>query len=57
MLAILIFKVVAIVSTCFQKTIAIAVIAGVVHSDPNDHSDYMETRLKSVYLETPWREL
>ena len=38
-----IFAVVRIVSTCFQK---IAGIAGVVHSDPNDGSDYMETRLK-----------
>ena len=40
--AILIFAVVRIVSTCFQK---IAGIAGVVHSDPNDRNDYMETRL------------
>ena len=37
--AILIFAFVRIVSTCFQK------IAGVVHSDPNDRNDYMETRL------------
>ena len=39
---ILIFAVVSIVSTCFQR---IAGLAGVVHSDPNDRSDYMEPRL------------
>ena len=39
--AILIF---AVVSTCFQKIYDIAVIGGVVHSDPNDPNDYIETR-------------
>ena len=27
----------------------IAEIAGVVHSDPNDRNDYMETRLNKVF--------
>ena len=44
--AILIFAVVRIVSTCFQKIAGIAVIVGVVHSDSNDRNDYMETRPK-----------
>ena len=42
--AIVIFAVVRIVSTCFQKIAGIAVMAGVVHSDPNDRNNYMETR-------------
>ena len=40
--AILIF---AVVRICFEKIAGIAMIAGVVHSDPNDRNDYMETRL------------
>ena len=46
--AILIFAVVWIVDTCFQKIAGIAVIAGVVHSDPNIRNDYMEARLKCL---------
>ena len=42
-----IFAVVRIVSRCFQNIAGIADIAGVVHSDPNDRNDYMETRLNS----------
>ena len=42
-LAILIVAIARIVRACFHK---IAGIAGVVHSDPNDRNDYMETRLK-----------
>ena len=42
-LAILIVAIARIVRACFHK---IATIAGVVHSDPNDRCDYMETRLK-----------
>ena len=41
-LAILIVAIARIVRACFHK---IAGIAGVVHSDPNDRNDYMETRL------------
>ena len=43
--AILIFAVVRIASTYFQKIAAISVIPRVVHSDPNDRNDYMEIRL------------
>ena len=46
--AILIFAVVRVVSICFQKISGIAVIAGVIHGDPNDLNDYMETRLKQA---------
>ena len=46
----LIFAVVRVVSICFQKISGIAVIAGVVHSGPNDLNDYMETRLKQDFL-------
>ena len=42
-LAILIVAIAKIVRACFHK---IAGIAGVVHCDPNDRNDYMETRLK-----------
>ena len=42
-LAILIVAITRIVRACFHK---IAGIAGVVHSDPNDRNEYMETRLK-----------
>ena len=44
-LAILIVAIARIVRACFHKT---AGIAGVVHSDPNDRNDYMETRLYSL---------
>ena len=45
--SILIFVVNRIVRTCFHKVAGIAEIDGVVHSDPNDHNDHMETRLKT----------
>ena len=43
-LAILIVAIARIIRACFHK---ISGIAGVVHSNPNDRNDYMETRLKS----------
>ena len=43
MLAILIVAIARIVRACFHK---IAGIAGVVHRDPKESNDYMETRLK-----------
>ena len=43
-LAILIVAITRIVRACFHK---IAGIAAVVHSNPNDRNDYMETRLNN----------
>ncbi len=43
--AILIVAIARIVHACFHKIAGIVGIAGVVHSDPNDRNDYMETRL------------
>ena len=45
---IVIFPVARIVSTCFQKIAGIAVITGVIHSNPDDRNKYMETRLYYV---------
>ena len=56
--AILIFAVARIVRTCVHKIAGITEIAGVVvYSDPNDCSDYMETRLYTRTKCEPWTKL